>query len=69
MPKTVTTPIKYSDLTEEQKERRRAAQRKYRATHKEKVREWNRTFYLRQAAKLLQENARAAAAAGEGDAQ
>lgn len=71
MPKTFTTqqPVRYCDLPEEEKEKRREYQRQYRATHKESVRRWNQTFYLRRAAKLLQKNARAAAAAGEGDAQ
>ena len=69
---TITTakkPTPYSELPEEEKERIRTYQREYRRTHKERVREWNRRFYLRQAAKLLQDDARITAAAGEGDGQ
>ena len=38
--------------SEDERERRRAYQRAYRAAHKDKVRQWQQNFYIRQAAKL-----------------
>ena len=49
---------------EAQAERRRAYNREYRRTHPDKVKAWNKTFYLRQAAKAINE-----IAAREGDAE
>ena len=55
--------------TEAEAQRRREYSRAYRHAHPDKVRAWNRAFYLRQAAKALQQAAQIAAAAGEGDAE
>lgn len=41
--------------SEDERERRRAYQRAYRAAHRDKVKRWQRNFYLRQAAKLMAE--------------
>lgn len=41
--------------TEDERERRRAYQRAYRAAHRDKVKRWQQTFYLRQAEKLKAE--------------
>ena len=52
------TKIAYADLTEAQREARREYQRQYRAAHKDKVRAWNRAFYLRTAAKIAAEGSK-----------
>lgn len=54
---------------EAEAQRRREYSREYRRNHPDAVRRWNRTYYLRQAAKALQQAAQIAAATGEGDAE
>lgn len=54
---------------EAEAQRRREYSREYRKNNRDKVRRWNRTYYLRQAAKALQQAAQIAAATGEGDAE
>lgn len=57
LPKNTTTQPKKSTYRppkdEAEAERRRAYSRAYRAAHRDKVQMWNRTFYLRRAAKAL----------------
>lgn len=55
--------------TETEAQRRREYSREYRRNHPDAVRRWNRTYYLRQAAKALQQAAQIAAVTGEGDAE
>ena len=50
-------------------QRRREYAREYRRNHPDAVRRWNRTYYLRQAAKALEQAAQIAAATGEGGAK
>lgn len=52
---------------EAEAQRRREYSREYRRNHPDAVRRWNRTYYLRQAAKALQQAAQIAAATGEGE--
>lgn len=54
---------------EAEAQRRREYSREYRRNHPDAVRRWNRTYYLRQAAKALQQAAQIAAVTGEGDAE
>ena len=54
---------------EAEAERRRAYNRAYRAANRDKVKKWNRTYYLRQAAKALGANAAVMSAAGDGEAR
>lgn len=54
---------------EAEAQRRREYAREYRRTHREKVKQWNRNYYLHQAAKLLEQAAQIAAAAGDGEAK
>ena len=65
---TMNTPDKEHKTTyrppkdEAEAQRRREYLRNYRRQHPEKVRQWNRAYYVRQAALI-------AAATGEGDAE
>lgn len=52
---------------EAEAQRRREYARAYRAAHRDKVRKWNQRFYLKQAAKALEQAARIVAATGEGE--
>lgn len=54
---------------EAEAERRREYARAYRAAHRDKVQQWNRRYYLKQAAKLIGANADIVIAAGEGEAK
>lgn len=52
---------------EAEAQHRREYSREYRRNNRDKVRKWNRTYYLRQAAKALEQAAQIAAATGEGE--
>lgn len=52
---------------EAEAQRRREYSREYRRNHPDAVRRWNRTYYLRQAAKALEQAAQIAAVTGEGE--
>lgn len=72
LPNNTTQPKKSTyrpPKDEAEAERRRAYSRAYRAAHRDKVQKWNRTFYLRQAAKALNSNAAIIMAARDGDAE
>lgn len=52
---------------EAEAQRRREYAREYRRNHPDAVRRWNRNFYLRQAAVLIEQAAQITTAAGEGE--